>query len=245
MSESPVHAPRRFATTRWSLVVAAGQRSSPDAEAALETLCNAYWFPLYAYVRLRGHNANDARDLTQEFFTRLLEKDFLKTADPDRGRFRSFLLTVLKRFLSKEHEKEQTLKRGGGLRKLSIDFDSGEQRIRIEPATSATPESIFEKQWALTLLERVLGRLEVDYRNSGRGDLFESCRGYLTGSAGAPPYAETAQGLGLTEGALKVAVHRMRKQYREKLSEEVAQTVSSTEDVEDEIRSLMKAVARH
>jgi RNA polymerase sigma-70 factor (ECF subfamily) len=244
MSDSPVQSPRRFATTRWSLVVAAGRRSSPDADVALETLCSAYWFPLYAYVRSRGHNANDARDLTQEFFVRLLEKDFLQTADPDRGRFRSFLLTVLKRFLSKEHEKEQALKRGGGRKKLSIDFDSGEQRISIEPATTATPESIFERQWALTLLQRVLVSLESHYRESGRGELFENCRVYLTGSAGAPPYVETAESLGMTEGALKVAVHRMRKQYRELLTAEVAQTVSSEEDVEDEIRSLMTAVAR-
>ena len=244
MTDSPVQSPRRFATTRWSLVVAAGRKSSPDAEAALETLCNAYWFPLYAYVRSRGKNANDARDLTQEFFARLLEKDFLQTADPDRGRFRSFLLTVLKRFLANEHEKEQTLKRGGDRRKLAIDFDSGEQRIQIEPATSATPESIFERQWALTLLQRVLSNLEADYSESGRRELFEKCRVYLTGSAGAPPYAETAEQLGMTEGALKVAVHRMRKQYREKLQEEVAQTVSSEAEVEDEIRSLMTAVAR-
>jgi RNA polymerase sigma factor (sigma-70 family) len=244
MSDSPVHAPRRFATTRWSLVVAAGHRSSPDVDVALETLCGAYWFPLYAYVRSRGHNANDARDLTQEFFARLLEKDFLQAADPERGRFRSFLLTVLKRFLSKQHEKEQALKRGGGRTILSIDFDSGEQRIQIEPATTATPESIFERQWALTLLQRVLANLEADYSESGRRELFEKCRVYLTGSAGAPPYAETAEQLGMTEGSLKVAVHRMRKQYREQLKEEVAQTVSSEEEVEDEIRSLMTAVAR-
>lgn len=244
MTDSPVQSPRRFATTRWSLIVAAGRKSSPDAEAALETLCNAYWFPLYAYVRSRGKNANDARDLTQEFFARLLEKDFLQSADPDRGRFRSFLLTVLKRFLANEHEKEQALKRGGDRRKLSIDFDSGEQRIQIEPATSATPESIFERQWALTLLQRVLANLEADYSESGRRELFEKCRIYLTGSAGAPPYADTAEQLGMTEGALKVAVHRMRKQYREKLQEEVAQTVSSEAEVEDEIRALMTAVAR-
>ena len=244
MTDSPVQSPRRFATTRWSLVVAAGRKSSPDAEAALETLCSAYWFPLYAYVRSRGKNADDARDLTQDFFARLLEKDFLQTADPDRGRFRSFLLTVLKRFLSNEHEKEQALKRGGGHRKLSIDFDSGEQRMQIESTTTATPESIFERQWALTLLQRVLASLEADYRESGRGELFDYCGVYLTGSTGAPPYAETAEQLGMTEGALKVAVHRMRKQYREKLKEEVAQTVSSEDDVEDEIRSLMSAVAR-
>ena len=244
MTDSPVQSPRRFATTRWSLIVAAGRKSSPDAEAALETLCNAYWIPLYAYVRSQGKNANDARDLTQEFFARLLEKDFLQTADPDRGRFRSFLLTVLKRFLANEHEKEQALKRGGDRRKLSIDFDSGEQRIQIEPATSATPESIFERQWALTLLQRVLANLEADYSESGRRELFEKCRIYLTGSAGAPPYADTAEQLGMTEGALKVAVHRMRKQYREKLQEEVAQTVSSEAEVEDEIRALMTAVAR-
>ena len=240
MSDSPVHSPRRFATTRWSLVVAAGRRSSPDADVALETLCGAYWFPLYAYVRSRGHNANDARDLTQEFFARLLEKDFLQSADPERGRFRSFLLTILKRFLSKQHEKQQALKRGGDRKRLSIDFDSGEQRIQIEPATTATPESIFERQWALTLLQRVLDNLESDYRESGRGELFDSCRVYLTGSAGAPP----AESFGMTEGALKVAVHRMRKQYREQLKKEVAQTVSSDDEVEDEIRSLMTAVAR-
>ncbi len=244
MSDSSAHSPRSFSTTRWSLVVAAGRRNSPDADVALETLCGAYWFPLYAYVRSRGHNAYDARDLTQEFFTRLLEKDFLQSADPQRGRFRSFLLTVLKRFLSKEHDKAQTLKRGGNRRKLSIDFDSGEQRIRIEPATTATPESIFERQWALTLLQRVLASLSSEYRNSGRGELFDRCRVYLTGSTGASPYAETAESLGMTEGALKVAVHRMRNQYREQLKEEVGQTVASKTEVEDEIRSLMSAVAR-
>lgn len=231
-----------FATTRWSVVVSAGHQSSPDAETALETLCRTYWYPLYAFARRRGSSPEDAADLTQEFFARLLEKEFLRSADREKGRFRSFLLTMFKRFLSKEHDRAQALKRGGGRRRMSIDVEVGEQRYGYEPTDDWTPEALFERRWALTLLEQVINRLQGDYDAKGKRPLFDLCKPFLTGSGSGPPYEEIARELAMNETAVRVAVHRLRERYREMLQQEVSQTIAETDAVEDELNHLRAAL---
>lgn len=237
-------ADRQFASTRWSLVVAAGRGEAPEARAAFAELCQAYWYPLYAYARRRLARVEDAQDLTQEFFARLLEKDYLRAADPARGRFRSFLLTAFQRFLAREHERAAALKRGGGSRPLSLDFQDGERRYGSEPADPVTPESVYERRWALTLLEQTLARLRQEFTDAGKGPLYEALKGTLTGDGAAEPYARIGEQLGLSEPAVKTAVHRLRRRYQELLRAEVAQTVASPEEVEDELRDLFAAVRR-
>jgi RNA polymerase sigma-70 factor (ECF subfamily) len=232
----------RFATTHWSLVLAAGQRASPESQQALATLCQTYWYPLYAFVRRQGHNAEDARDLTQEFFATLLEKDYLRIADSRRGRFRSFLLAAVKHFLSKQRERANTQKRGGGRQSLPLDFQTGESRYHQEPAHDITPESIYERRWALTLLHQVLQRLQEEFIQAGKQPLFERLKEFLTGDKSRGTYRQVAGELGLTEGAVKVAVHRLRQRYRELLRAEIAQTVTAPEEVDDELRQLFAAV---
>jgi len=234
----------RFASTRWSLVAAAGRPESPEAREALAVLCQAYWYPLYAYVRRRLASADDARDLTQEFFVRLLEKNYLQAADPRRGKFRSFLLTAFKHFLAKEHERAAAQKRGGGQRPLPLDFQDGERRYHHEPADPTTAETLYERRWALTLLEQALARLRQEFTSAGKVQLFEALKGTLTGDGTAEPYARIGQDLGLSEQAVKTAVHRLRRRYQELLRAEVAQTVASPEEVEDELRDLFAAVRR-
>jgi RNA polymerase sigma-70 factor (ECF subfamily) len=233
--------PRTFATTRWSVVLVAGQKSSPDADAALATLCETYWFPLYAYVRRRGHNVGEAQDLTQEFFARLLEKDYVTAADPERGRFRAFLLTSFKHFLSKERDKARAQKRGGGRFPLSLDLASGESRYAVGPTDTLTPEQLYDRQWTVALLDRIMRRLEEEMRESGKADWFERLKGFIAGGSGGATYAKTAESLGTTEAAAKMATHRMRQRYRELLRREIAETVEHVADVEDEIRSLFAA----
>jgi RNA polymerase sigma factor (sigma-70 family) len=225
----------RFATTHWSMVVSAGDRRSPEASRSLAILCENYWFPLYAFVRRAGHSAEDAQDLTQEFFVRLLDKHFLAAADSKKGRFRTFLITAIKRFLANEYDRVRAKKRGGGQR--IVPLDGLEDRYRQEPADTLTPERIFEQQWALTLLDQVLARLQAEMTDDGKAALFEALKGHLTGSQ-AGGYATTAAGLGMTEGAVKVAAHRLRRRYRELLREEIAQTVASPDEIEEEIRYL-------
>lgn len=232
----------RFATTRWSLIVAAGRSSAPEARAAMETLCQCYWTPLYEFARRRGSPSADAADLTQGFFAVLLEKDYLQTADQDRGRFRSFLLTAFKRFLMNEHDRATALKRGGGVQVVAINADEAESHVGIEPADDRTPEILFERRWAITLLDRVLGQLEQEMSEKGRSQLFECCRGCLTGVGLDEQYASIASRCGVTEAAVKVTVHRLRARYRELLIEEVRQTVASDADVADELQALMRAV---
>jgi RNA polymerase sigma-70 factor (ECF subfamily) len=234
--------PDGFASTRWSLVLAAGCGDAPEAQAALAVLCQTYWYPLYAYVRRSGHPADEARDLTQEFFARLLEKRYLRAADAERGRFRSFLLTAFKHFLSRERHRARALKRGGGRRMLSLDFEQGESRFRLEPSTDVTPETIYERRWALTLLDRVIARLRDDFERAGKRDEFDRLKVFLTGEAAAPPYREVAAELGTTEGAVKVAVHRLRRKFRDIVLAEIAQTVTAPEDAEDELRHLFEAI---
>jgi RNA polymerase sigma factor (sigma-70 family) len=232
--------PRTFATTHWSVVLAAGHKSSPNADAALATLCETYWFPLYAYVRRRGHNVSEAQDLTQEFFARLLEKDYVAAADPQRGRFRAFLLTSFKNFLSKERDKARAQKRGGGRSPLSLDLASGESRYVAGPTDTLTPEQLYDRQWTVGLLDRVMRQLEDEMRQSGKKDWFDRLKGFVAGGSDTT-YAKTAESLGTTEAAAKMATHRMRKRYRELLRREIAETVEHVADVEDEIRSLFAA----
>ncbi|HJT34762.1 MAG TPA: sigma-70 family RNA polymerase sigma factor [Pirellulales bacterium] len=233
--------PRRFGTTHWSIVLAAQSPDLPESREALEDLCRSYWYPLYAYMRRRGHAAHEAQDLTQEFFATLLEKNYLESADRERGRFRTFLLTAVSRFLSKQHDRSRAAKRGGGKKPLAIDVSSGEERYRCEPADRWTPERLFERRWALTLLETVLARLAERYAAEGKADLFERLRDSIT-SDGGVSYAQTAASLGMTEGAVKVAVHRLRRRYRDTLREEIAATVESPGDVDDELNRLFEAL---
>jgi RNA polymerase sigma factor (sigma-70 family) len=225
------------------MVLSAGEGSLPNAQAALERLCRAYWYPLYAYVRRQGRNVEEAQDLTQEFFARLLRKEYLRLPVPACGRFRTFLLTSLKRFLVNDWEKGRAIRRGEGQPLLSLDQRETETRFLAEPAELSTPEKAFEKRWALTLLEQVLDRLREEFTASGHAERFDRLKILLWGEKDAPPYAGVAAELGLTEGALKVAVHRLRQRYRELLREEVAHTVARPEDVDDELRYLIAVIS--
>jgi RNA polymerase sigma-70 factor (ECF subfamily) len=233
---------RRFATTHWSVVMAAGQRDSPESEAALATLCRLYWYPLYAYARRRLPDAEQAQDMTQEFFARLLEKDYLRQANRQRGKFRTFLLTAFQHFLAKEHDRANAQKRGGGCRVLSLDFDCGERRYHREPSHDTTPEAVYERGWALMLLEQGLARLREEFASQGKLQLFECLKGTLTVGQASQPYAEFAGQLGMSAKALKVAVHRLRRRYGELVRAEIAQTVTTAEEIEDELRDLFAAV---
>jgi RNA polymerase sigma-70 factor (ECF subfamily) len=231
-----------FVTTHWSLVVSAGRNDTPHARNALEKLCRAYWFPIYAFVRRQGHGPHDAQDLTQDFFARLLEKKQLAGADPAKGRFRSFLLASLKHFLANEWDKTQAQKRGGGQVLIPIDVAAAETSGGFEPADDVTAEKIYERRWALTLLDQVLRRLRDEYAHDGKENLFEQLKPTLTEASRSVRYAEIAARLGTTEGAVKVAVHRLRQHYREVLRAEIADTVASPGEVEDEIRNLFAAL---
>jgi RNA polymerase sigma factor (sigma-70 family) len=226
------------------MVLAAGGTPSPESAAALERLCSSYWYPLYAFVRRSGHSPSDAQDLTQEFFARLLEHNWIAHADRHKGRFRSFLLTAMKRFLSKEWDKVKTIKRGGQVRLVPLQLDTAETRYTREPADTCTPEQVFEKQWALTLLESVLSRLREDYVQDGKGALFLTLEPCLIGSRETQPYAALAAELGVSEGAARVAVCRLRERYRECLKAEIAQTVASSAEVNEELRHLLRVLAR-
>jgi len=232
----------RFPATRWSLVVTAGSQRSEDADAALAQLCEAYWYPLYAFLRTRGHRAEEAQDLTQAFFLQVIEKRPLAHADPARGRFRSFLLTSLKNFAANEFDRQRAAKRGGGAPMLSLDVETAEGRFQLEPVSTETPENLFERKWTVTLLERALARVRDDVM-PGKAQQFDQLKGYLTGDGDQPPYAEMAATLGISEGAVKVAVHRLRRRFREFVRDEVAQTVSSPADIENEIRHLWSSVS--
>src|SRR5262245_39236804 len=234
----------RFASTRWSIVAAAGRKECPEARAALAVLCQTYWYPLYAYARRRLARADDAQDLTQEFFARLLEKAYLQAADPRRGKFRPFLLTAFQRFLANEHARAAAQKRGGHRRPLPLEFQDGERRYRHEPADPTTPETLYERRWALTLLEQVLARLRQEFTRAGKERLFEALKGTLTGDGTGEPYERIGQELGLSEPAVKTAAHRLRRRYQELLRDEVAQTLASPEEIEDELRDLFAAVRR-
>jgi RNA polymerase sigma-70 factor (ECF subfamily) len=227
-----------FATTHWSLVLAAGDRESPQAEEALATLCRAYWFPLYAYVRRQGFSPEQAEDLTQEFFARLLEKEFLRTVDREKGRFRAYLMACLRHFLANERNRPRAQKRGGNRQILSLDFPAAEMRYGLEPAHELTPERLYERQWALALLDQVLNRLQDESVRAGHGRLFEALKVFLTGESPALSHEERAAALGLSVGAVKVAVHRLRRRYRELLREEIGRLVGDPSEIDEEIRAL-------
>ena len=229
--------PSLFAATRWSVVLAAKDKSSPDSAAALEALCRAYWYPLYAFVRRQGQSSHDAQDLTQGFFARLLEKDYLQAAAQEKGRFRTFLRVALKRFMANEWDRARRLKRGGGALSISLDTSTGEERYRSELSDTLSPDRIYEQRWAMTLLEQTMGRLRVEY--TGKEAEFEQMKGTLTADRGAIAYGEIAVALGMTEGAARVAVHRLRKRFRELFRAAVTDTVSGPEEVEDELRYLV------
>ena len=241
-SDDATSSPCRFATTRWSLVVAAGQRESPEGRAALEELCRTYWYPLYAYLRRRGSDAHEAQDLTQAFLTQLVAHDRIAVADPNRGRFRSFLLGSLNHFVANERRYAAAEKRGGGHRLLSVDVQRGEQRYASEPPDAATAESLFERRWALTVLERALDRLREDYTSSGKRDLYETLLLALSGVPLGENYRDVAARFGMTEGAIKVTVHRMRRRCRELIRDEIRQTVCDESQVEEELRQLFSAL---
>jgi len=233
----------RFATTHWSVVQAAGQPESSRYQQALETLCEAYWLPIYFYLRRCGHRQDSAEDYTQGFFARLLENDGLRLAEPTRGKFRSFLLTALKHFLANEGDRNRTLKRGGGRRILSLDVDEAENRYAAQPAHRMTPERIFERSWALAILERAMSRLHDELVSKGKESLLENLKGYLTADRDETPYRQVASELDMSENAVKVAVHRLRRRYRELLRDEIAQTVSTEAEIDEEIRDLFAALA--
>lgn len=231
-----------FVTTRWSVVVAAQRRDSPEAAEALEHLCRAYWYPLYAHVRSAGHSTADAEDLTQAFFARLLAKDWLAVADRERGRFRSFLLGALKHFLANEWDKGRAQKRGGHLQIVSLDAPAGEDRLQHEAVAAGSPDREFDRRWALALLDSVLARLADEYRAAGKATQFESLKPALGGDRSDVNCAQLSQDLAMSEGAARVAVHRLRRRYRELLRDEIAQTVASEDEVEDELRQLFAAL---
>jgi RNA polymerase sigma-70 factor (ECF subfamily) len=224
------------------MVAAAGRRSSPRSRQALVALCEAYWYPLYALVRSQGYLAEDAQDLTQEFFARLLERNDFAAADRAKGRFRSYLAAALKHFLANVRDRARARKRGGGRPAISLDFNSAEGRFSREPAHSLTAEKAFARRWAVTLLEQVLGRLREECVAAGKGESFERLKVFLSGGKSAASHAAVASELAMTEGAVKVAVHRLRRRYREILRSEIARTVADPEEVEDEIRELFAAL---
>jgi RNA polymerase sigma-70 factor (ECF subfamily) len=231
-----------FPSTQWSLIAAAAATKDEQSAAALADLCSRYWYPVYAFIRRRGARAEDAADLTQEFFATLLEKDYLEDVDPLRGRFRSFLLIAVARFVSKQRDKAAAQKRGGGRQILSLDLQEGERRYTREPIHDWTPERVFDRKWAVTVLDQTLASLREEHDATGKGEQFERLKVYLTGDAGALPLAQLAEQLGTTEGAVKVAIHRLRQKYRDRLRKLVAQTVAKPDDVEDELRQLLAAL---
>ncbi|MGC8641561.1 MAG: RNA polymerase sigma factor [Isosphaeraceae bacterium] len=243
LSQTPSAKAEPFGSTRWSVVLTAGHGTGAEARDALEILCRDYWYPLYAYVRRRGNNADTARDLVQEFFARILERNTIAAADPQRGRFRAFLLTSLRNFLANEHARSIAEKRGGGLEVLSIDLDTGESRYLREPADHLSPERVFDRRWAETLLDKVTAQLRDESVRAGKAAHFNELKVFLTGRTAALSYAEAAARLGLTEGAAMVAAHRLRKRFREILLAEITQTLTDPAELDDEINRLFEALS--
>jgi len=240
---APLRNNRAFATTRWSVVIAAGRNSSPDSRGALESLCKVYWYPLYAYVRRRVPDVSEAQDLTQAFFAELLEKNYVGTATPERGRFRAFLLTAFKHFLSKEWEKAKAQKRGGGRAPIPLDFESADSSFCIEPASGLTAEQLYDQEWAVTLLGQIMERLKEEFERAGKARQFEELKGFIIGDHSGTTYSQAAARLDMSEAAAKKAGSRMRQRYRELLREEIAQTVTGPDQVDDELRNLFATLS--
>jgi RNA polymerase sigma factor (sigma-70 family) len=242
--DPPAASAQWFATTHWSIVLAAKQSDSSQAAAALEQLCRTYWQPLYAFIRRQGHDVPEAQDLTQEFFARLLERDYLARLDQQRGKFRSFLLAFVKHFLSEQREKAGAQKRGGGRPLLSLDAGEGEEGYLSEPVDQLTPEQIFERRWVQTLLQRAFDRLAAEYVKVDKAALFEALKDFQPRQSGSLTYAQIGEGLGATEAAVKSAMQRLRQRHREILRDEIAQTVNSAKEVEEEIRHMREVLNR-
>jgi DNA-directed RNA polymerase specialized sigma24 family protein len=232
-----------FATTRWTLVRAAGQGVSPSADEALDVLCGAYWFPLYAYVRRHGFSKEDAEDMTQAFFSKLLERNDFARLRRENGRFRAFLLAALKHFLSNERDRAGRLKRGGNITHISLDWQRADTQFQIADGNQVSPDAAYDREWAVALLERVIVSLREECAAEGKGERFDHLKSYLTLEKGGIPYASAAAALAMDEGAVRVAVHRLRKRYRELLRHEVAQTLADPAMVDEELRVLMGAFA--
>ena len=224
-------------------MLAAGRRSTAQSDHALEELCRAYWYPLYAYVRRHGHSKEDAEDLAQGFFAAFLKRNYLEDVRSEKGRFRAFLLAALKHYLANEYDRASRQKRGGGLAPLSLDWQDADTRYQIDPPDQLSPDKLYDRAWAVTLLEQVINRLRAECAADGKAAVFEQLKSFLTAGKRDIPYAEAAARAGLTEGAARVAVHRLRKRYRELLRAEIAQTLSNPADLEEEMRALFRAFA--
>ena len=234
---------QQFVTTHWSVVLEAADSSSPASAQSLNLLCEAYWYPLYVFVRGQGYEPSEAEDLTQAFFARLMEKQSLASVGPEKGRFRSFLLVCMRRFLVNEWEKASAIKRGGGRRPLRLDLEDAESRYATEPSHTLTPERIYARRWALTVLERACDSLAEEFKAAGKTQIFETLKVYLSASGSAPPYTEASARLGMSLAAVKVTVHRLRERYRGAIRAEIRGTVDSEEEIEDEIRDLFKSLS--
>ena len=245
MPDGGFPAPRagRFVTTRWSLVLAAGRQPNARSTEALARLCEMYWYPVYAFIRRQGCRPEEGADLTQEFFTRVLEKHYFHDADPARGRFRAFLCASVRHFLSNERDRVRALKRGGHQPPISLDVETAEGTYQLEPRDDLTPERLFDRRWGLILLERVLAHLRDEHVSAGKSELFDQLKGFLTGDSAGIRYGDIAKVVGMTEGAVKVAVHRLRRQFRDTLMDEIAETVSDPAEIDAEIAYLLKAVS--
>jgi len=228
-----------FATTHWSVVLSAGHSETTRGRNALAALCETYWYPLYAYVRRQGHSPHDAEDLTQGFFARLLETESLAGVSPEKGKFRTFLLVALKRFLTNEWHHANSQKRGGGSFRVPLQGHTAETRYVAEPSEQLTAEKLYERRWALTLLDRVLSRLSDEFNAVGKKEQFEKLKPYLMAERESIPYAEAVVVLGMNEGSIKVAVYRLRRRFRQLFREEVAHTVARPEEIDEEIRHLL------
>jgi DNA-directed RNA polymerase specialized sigma24 family protein len=233
---------RSFRTTHWSVVMAARHAPTAESVAALEVLAKTYWMPLYAFIRRRGADPSEAQDLTQGFFARLLEKEWLLAADAERGRFRTFLLTALTRFLSDEYDRATALKRGGGAVPVSLDFELAEERLALEPTDGRTPEQAFDRAWAEALLEKVLSRLAEEFDEGGRTGRFAILKQFLTEDAVDGSYARAAAELGLSESAVKSGIHRLRRRYGELIHEEIALTLVAEADIDSELEHFLAAL---
>ena len=231
-----------FDTTEWTVVLEAADSEASNFQEALGVLCETYWYPLYAFIRRRGYDRAQAEDLLQGFFARLLDKGDLRMADPNRGRFRTFLLVSVKNYIANQHDHERALKRGGGLTHMSLDFDDGEHRFSFEPPDLHTPEEVYERRWALTHIDHALGRLKEEMEQAGHDRRYELLHEFLTESRPDLSYTDAAAALELKEGAARVAVHRMRKRFGEILREQVAQTLADRRGVDEEMRHLLEVV---
>jgi len=242
-SEMPQRQSEGFTATHWSVVLTAGQSDSPQAAQALEKLCRAYWYPLYAYVRRQGHSPHDAQDLTQEFFARLLAKNYLATVGREKGKFRSFLLAALNHFMADERDRTRAAKRGGGKAVISLDEEDAETRYQADIVSQLSPDKIFEKRWATTLLEQAFSRLREESVAAGKSERFDRLKTFLEDGTGPGDYDEAGAELGMAANTVAAAVHRLRQRYRELVRAEIANTVASPDEIKEEMQNLVAALA--